>query len=111
MLMNYVELDNDVPKTLHFSDHYYVDAPILDALIGREKWVKKLVFWVDQVEGAFSGQTFSVISEKLARQLAPYLEDHAYRDYDFTITKRGEGFARSWEVQVTRREDQGPWEK
>jgi hypothetical protein len=38
--------------------------------------------------------------EKHAGQFLPYLGDKSYRDYEFVVTKTGEGFRTSWSVQV-----------
>lgn len=100
MLMNYVALDKDVPTRMHFTDHYSVEREIWDAKLGKYKPVKSLVFWVDELNGEVTAKTFSVLSETLATILRPYLPDHSYINFDYLITKRGEGFGTRYEVQA-----------
>jgi len=98
MLMSYLELPEDTPTRLHFSDHYYVKRMIWDKDLGKEKPIESLVMWVDRVDGGIAAQTFSVLSRRLYLQLAPYLPDSRFRDFDFVVTKAGSGFATSYEV-------------
>lgn len=99
MLMNYVDLEKDVPTRMHFTDHYLVEREVWDKDLNRFKTIKSLVFWVDEVNGEPTAKTFSVISETLATMLRPSLPEHAYINYDYLITKHGEDFATRYEVQ------------
>jgi len=100
MLMNYIALQKDIPLRMHFSDHYYVDRVIPDKESGKNKIVKSLVFWVDRVDGDIAARTFSVLSERLYALLFPYLADFKHREYEFTITKTGEGYLTEFQVSV-----------
>jgi len=100
MLTNYVELVKDVPTRLHFTDHYYVERLIMDKELKREKMVRSLVMWVDRLNNEPCARTLSVLSKKLADFLEPYLEGRRFRDFDFVITKRGEGFLTDWQIRV-----------
>ena len=100
MLMNYVELETDVPTRMHFTDHYFVEREIWDKDLEKFKWVRSLVFWVDTLGGYPAAKTFSVLSKKLAATLEPYLAGHKYLEYDFVVTKKGEGFATTYLVEA-----------
>jgi len=99
MLMNYVALGKEVPTSMHFTDHYFVEREIWDEKLGKYKSVRSLVFWVDELNGEPAARTFSVLSETLATMLRPYLPDHTYIGYTFEITKLGEGFGTRYRVQ------------
>ena len=103
MLMNYVEIKDGETKTLHFTDHYWVDRMIWDKDLNKEKPVRTLVFQVDEVDGALDIKTFSVLSTKLAAMLSPYLPDSGHRDFNFRITRTGEGFLTDWQVEAIPR--------
>lgn len=103
MLMNYVELERDIPKRLHFTDHYYVEGDIWDKDLNKMKWVRRLIFWCDEEDEEPSAKTFSVLAQGLLGKLEPYLKDHDYRGYDFVITKRGERFVTQYSVEVIPR--------
>jgi len=99
LLMNYVRLDAGIPKRLHFTDDYLVERAIADKETGKIKRAKSLVFWVDREEGEDVAKSFSVLSEKLAAHLQPFLKDKEYTKYDFIITKMGDGFYTDFNVQ------------
>lgn len=125
MLMNYVQLETDVPLLLHFTDHYRVTRAITDPDTGKPKWVESLVFQVDEVGrsidevgeevaatayrrvGEFvmvrTSKTFSIVSTKLANLLDGYLEGWRYRKYDFRITKSGVDRAAQFSVEALPR--------
>lgn len=100
IMMNYVALQDNVPKVLHFSDHYWMDRMIWDKDLGKEKPVRSLVFAVDWEDGEVAIKTFSVLSQGLSLQFWPYLQDSAFRDFLFTITKSGQGFATHYSVEA-----------
>jgi len=106
LLANYVRLDPGVPTRMHFTDHYFIDRVIADRESGKQKTVKSLVFWVDELEGGDAARTFSILSEKLAAHLEPFLPDKDYTHYDFIITQIGEGFMKDWNVQPVRRSEE-----
>jgi len=103
VLANYVKLTPDVPKLLHFIDHAITEKTIMDPLLKRPKTVRSLVFFVDEEDGAMVTKTFSIISEKLAARLWPYVEEKKYVNYNFRITQRGRGFLAEYEVEVIPR--------
>uniref|UniRef100_A0A6M3M7N6 Uncharacterized protein n=2 Tax=viral metagenome TaxID=1070528 RepID=A0A6M3M7N6_9ZZZZ len=99
LLMNYVALVPGVPTRMHFTDHYYIDREIADKETGKPKTIKSLVFWVDELGGEDSARTFSILSQKLAAHLEPFLPNKEYTRYEFIITQIGEGFLKDWNVQ------------
>ena len=100
VLENFVKLVPGVPKRLHFVDHTFVGKTIRDPLTKWPKRVKALVFKVDWEDGMPVDKIFSVIEEKLASALYPYLDGKIYRDYIFEITKIGSGFTAEFRVNV-----------
>ena len=103
LLMNYVALVPGVPTRMHFTDHYYIERVIADRETGKPKPIKSLVFWVDELGGEDCARTFSILSQKLAAHMEPFLKDKEYTRYDFIITQIGEGFLKDWNVQPIRR--------
>jgi len=101
--MNYVALAPGVPTRMHFTDHYYIKREIADKETGKPKIISSLVFWVDELGGGDVARTFSILSQKLAAHLEPFLPDKEYTHYDFIITQIGEGFLKDWNVQPIRR--------
>jgi len=106
LLMNYVALSAGVPTRLHFTDHYWVDRVIADKETGKPKTIKSLVFWVDELEGEDVARTFSILSQKLAAHLEPFIPNKDYTHYDFVITQIGEGFLKDWNFQPIRRPEE-----
>jgi hypothetical protein len=100
VLENYVILQDGVPARLHFYDHSFQKRPITDNVSGLPATRNVLVLEVDFVNFRPVTAKLSTMAEKLAAQFAPYLEGNAYRNYDFVVTQTGEGFRRSWSVQV-----------
>jgi len=100
MLMNYIALETDTPTRLHFTDYYYVERLIWDPELKIRKMVRSLVFWVDRLDGEPCARTFSVLSKKLAAQLEGYLAEDKFKEYEFIITKSGEGFLTEYRVKV-----------
>lgn len=99
LLMNYVALVPGVPTRMHFTDHYYIEREIADKETGKPKKIRSLVFWVDTLGGEDCARTFSILSQKLAAHMTPFLPDKEYSHYDFVITQIGEGFLKDWNVQ------------
>lgn len=106
LLMNYIALVPGMPTRMHFTDHYFIKRTIADKETGKPKIIESLVFWVDELGGVDAARTFSVLSQKLAAQLEPFLKDGVYTHYDFIITQIGEGFMKDWNVQVIRRPEE-----
>jgi hypothetical protein len=103
VLDNYVRLEEGVPTRIHVADHAIVTREIRDTLTGWQKPTTILELRVDEEGGRPVAKVLSVTAEKLAQQLAPYLPGHLYRQYTYTITRRGSGFATAYQVQVEPR--------
>lgn len=99
VLMNYISLAPGVPTRMHFTDDYIIERTILEKETGRDKTIKSLVFWCDELNGELTARTFSVLSQKLASHLEPFRVDKKYKNYDFIITQMGDGFLKDWNVQ------------
>ena len=105
LLANYVALSPGIPTRLHFTDHYRIKRIIPDKESGKSKEVESLTFWVDELEGESAARTFSILAQKLAAHLEPFLPDKEYIHYDFLITQIGEGFMKDWNFQPIRRSE------
>ncbi len=103
LLMNYVALAPGVPTRMHFTDDYKLEREIADRETGKPKRITSLVFWVDELNGEDCARTFSILSQKLAAHLEPFLKGKEYTHYDFIITQMGDGFLKDWNVQPMRR--------
>jgi len=103
VLENYIRLEPGVRKILHFYDHTITTKEIRDPLLARTKPVKSLIFFVDEEDGKPVKKIFSIIQEKLAATLAPYLPGKRYVEYNFAITKFGTGFAAEFQVEAIPR--------
>ena len=103
VLQNYVILQPGIPARLHFFDHVIESRTITDPVTRGPATRNVLVLDVDSLDGKAVNAKYSVMAEKHANQLAPYLGDKSYKNYDFIITVNGEGFRRSWSVQVIPR--------
>jgi len=99
MLRNYVILEEGKPTKMHFIDHALQEREITDPLTGQPKTVKALVFTVDRLGGASVVAYYSTLSDKHFRDFEPFLEGKRYRNFWFTITMVGKGFARSYTVK------------
>ena len=100
VLENYVLLETGIPTRLHFTDHTIQRRTITDPLTGQPGSRNVLVFDVDRMDGRSVVAKYSMMSEKHAMQFEPYLKDKRYRDYEFTITRTGEGFRTVYSVAV-----------
>ena len=78
---------------MHFRDYRVTPRQITDPFFKTPRTVNSLLFLVDQVDGVAVDQTFSVVSERLAQEFEPYLNDGSYRDYVWCLTKDAEGWA------------------
>jgi len=103
VLRNYIEFEDGVPARLHFVTGQLIDKTITDPLTRQPKQVTSLVLQVDQLNGEAIGAQLSVIQEKLAAKLKPWIDNGRLADVDFIITARGAGFLRDFEVQVLPR--------
>lgn len=101
VLQNYVILTPGIPAKLHFDNHRIERRTITDSGTGQPATRQVLVFDVDRLNDTPVVAQYSTMAEKHAAQFSPYLTDKSYRNFNFTITVNGEGFRRSWSVQVT----------
>lgn len=77
---------------MHFREYVVESRQITDPTFKVPRTVQSLVFLVDRVDGEPVDKTFSVVSEKLAQEFEPYLEDGSFRDYVWTLVKDGPGY-------------------
>jgi len=90
-ISNWVVLEPGKEKRLRFSNHVIVKKRITDPITKISKEVEALEFDVTMEDGAPSTRRFSVVSQKLAGDLGPYLADRRYLRYEFTIIKEAPG--------------------
>jgi hypothetical protein len=101
VLENYVILETGIPTRLHFTDHRIQRRTITDPITGEPASRNVLVLDVDRMDGRPVVALYSTMSEKHATQFEPYLKEKRYRDYEFTITRTGEGFLTQYSVSVS----------
>ena len=77
---------------LHFRDYRITERQITDPYFKTPRTVRSLLFLVDKEDGKPVDKTYSVVSEKLADEFQPYLEDGSYRNYEWCLVKDGAGF-------------------
>ena len=108
VLMNYIALFPGVPTRMHFTDWYFIVSEIMDKESGKTKPVKRVVFWVDELNGEDVARTLSMLSKKLIAPLIPFIKDKEFINYDFIITPIGDGYYKDWNVQPIRRAEEVP---
>ena len=91
-LENWVKLPVGKVVCMHFREYRVTPRQITDPMFGVARTVTSLVFLVDQVDGVQVDKTFSVVSERLAQEFEPYLEDGSFRDYVWCLVKDAAGF-------------------
>jgi len=91
-LENWVKLPVGKTVCMHFREYRVASRQITDPFFGVPRTVKSLLFLVDREDGEPVDKTFSVVSEKLADEFQPYLEDLSFRDYVWCLVKDGVGF-------------------
>lgn len=101
VLNNFISLEEGVPTVMHFADHEIQPRDVRDPLTGRVKPLNVLVFRVDELNGQSVSSEWSITSERAASNFAPFLEDKSYVTRLWTVTARGTGFAREFEVVST----------
>lgn len=90
-IQNWVMLSPGVEKRLRFSDHVLRKKTITDPVTKRPKEVESLEFIVSMEDGSPVSRTFSIVSQKLAGELGPYLIDRRYLRYEFVFIKDAPG--------------------
>ena len=91
-LENWVKLPIGKVVCMHFREYRVTSRQITDPMFNVPRTVQSLVFLVDRVDGKPVDKTFSVVSEKLAQEFEPYLEDGSFRDYEWCLVKDAAGF-------------------
>ena len=91
-LDNWVKLPVGKVVCMHFKEYRVTSRQITDPYFGTPRTVQSLLFLVDRVDGEPVDKTFSVVSEKLADEFRPYLEDGSFRDYVWCLVKDAAGF-------------------
>ena len=101
-LENWVKLPIGKVVCMHFKEYRVTPRQITDPYFKTPRTVTSLLFLVDQVDGKAVDMTFSVVSEKLADEFRPYLEDGSYRNYTWCLVKDAAGFVPPRIVKRTR---------
>ena len=86
-LGNWVKLTPGVEVKLHFREYRITPREIQDPFWKVDRQVNSLLFLVDRENGKPVDKMFSVISDRLAQEFEPYLEDGSYKLYEWTIVK------------------------
>jgi len=90
-IQNWIVLSPGVEKRLRFSNHVITKKTIVDPVTKLPKTVEALEFDVALDDGQPTARRFSIVSQKLAGDLGPYLVDKRYLRYEFTIVKDAPG--------------------
>jgi len=101
-LENWVKLPVGKTVCMHFKEYRVTSREITDPFWRTPRTVESLLFLVDRVDEKPVDMTYSVVSEKLAGEFRPYLEDGSYRDYTWCLVKDGEGFTAPRVAKRTR---------
>ena len=101
-LENWVKLPVGKVVCMHFREYRVTPRQITDPMFNVPRTVTSLVFLVDRVDGKPVDKTFSVVSERLAQEFEPYLEDGTYRNYTWCLVKDAEGFVAPRVAKRTR---------
>ncbi len=87
VLDNWVKLPPGVEVCMRFKDYRVAPRQITDPFFNTPRTVESLLFLVTHVNGMPVDKMFSVISEKLAQEFEPYLEDGTYKVYEWCLVK------------------------
>ncbi|GAH32551.1 unnamed protein product [marine sediment metagenome] len=91
-LENWVKLPVGKVVCMRFKEYRVTPREITDPFWKTPRTVESLLFLVSHVDGKPVDKTFSVVSEKLALEFKPYLEDGSYRGYEWCLVKDAPGF-------------------
>ncbi|GAH37180.1 unnamed protein product, partial [marine sediment metagenome] len=89
---NWVKLPVGKTVCMRFREYRVASREITDPFWKTPRTVESLLFLVSHVDGVPVDKSFSVVSEKLALEFKPYLDDGSYRGYEWCLVKDGEGF-------------------
>lgn len=92
-LENWVKLPVGVEVRLHFREYRVTARPITDPVFGVPRTVQSLLLLVDREDGMPVDKMLSIVSEKLASELKPYLDDGTFRNYEWCLVKDAGGFS------------------
>jgi len=79
----------------------YESREVKDPSTQLPKTVKALIGIVIQEDGITKSTIFSTISQKLQKQLDPYLGDPVLNTRTFTITQNGSGYLTEYSLRVS----------
>lgn len=99
-LINYVRLEEGIPKRLRFSEAWEEKRLIIDPITKRTKEVTAYVLRTVEEDGVPVDKTFSVLARKLFELLKPFIDDGTIFQKTFEITKTGKGFLTEYSVRV-----------
>jgi hypothetical protein len=91
VIENWVILAPGVERRLRFSEHRIVTKTITDPVTRGPKSVQALEFTVTMDNGVPVSKAFSIVSQRLAGEMGPYLVDQRYKRYEFTFIKDAPG--------------------
>ena len=91
-LENWVKLPPGKVVCMRFREYRVASREITDEFWGTKREVDSLLFLVSHVDGVKVDKTFSVVSEKLALEFKPYLDDGSYKNYEWCLVKDAPGF-------------------
>ncbi len=103
VLQNFIVLEEGKATVMHLEDHEIQERAIRDPLTSRAKIIKALVFRVDELNGQAVSSEWSITSERAASNFEAFLADKSYVDRIWTVTPRGAGFLREFEITSTPR--------
>jgi len=91
-LENWVKLPPGKVVCMRFREYRVTSREITDPFWKTPRTVESLLFLVSHEDGVPVDKTFSVVSEKLAMEFKPYLEDGSYKNYEWCLVKDGAEF-------------------
>ena len=98
--INYIILQNGIPKRLQFSELHFEDRDLVDPISGLPKIVRTLVGTVTREDGQEAAKTLSITATKLQTKLLQYMPDPLLPGRIFVITKNGAGFQTEYSLEV-----------
>ena len=99
-LGNWVKLPLGRWKCVKISKWEITERKIYDKRLGRTKTVRALVCWVYEEDGEPVDKILSILSEKLAAMMLPYLKRPDFDKLTFCIKREGTGFATEYQLIV-----------
>ena len=78
---------------MHWKEVWEGKRPITDSYFKVVRRPQGMVFLVDRLDGKPVDMSFSVLSDRLRKELQPYVEDGSFRDYEWCLVKEGGEFS------------------